>query len=177
MPRPVEARIHPTPFISNAMKIRIRTGFAAALCLMLASCYPYPENPQQKKANQAAQRQTAAEQAKLKEQEALKKQQDELKKSQETLVEPTTPGTTDPTTPPPPQPPVEQKRADYPFANKVPGKEGARDSERHAGAGSDLPGLGKKILPRSLRMRLRPGPPDTGQATGSGHLDPVFFYE
>ncbi len=124
MPRPVEARIHPTPFISNAMKIRIRTGFAAALCLMLASCYPYPENPQQKKANQAAQRQTAAEQAKLKEQEALKKQQDELKKSQETLVEPTTPGTTDPTTPPPPQPPVEQKRADYPFANKVPGKEG-----------------------------------------------------
>ncbi|MCU0752250.1 MAG: hypothetical protein MUF86_10050 [Akkermansiaceae bacterium] len=106
------------------MKIRIRTGFAAALCLMLASCYPYPENPQQKKANQAAQRQTAAEQAKLKEQEALKKQQDELKKSQETLVEPTTPGTTDPTTPPPPQPPVEQKRADYPFANKVPGKEG-----------------------------------------------------
>jgi uncharacterized protein with von Willebrand factor type A (vWA) domain len=124
MPRPVETRIHPTPFISNAMKIRIRTGFAAALCLMLASCYPYPENPQQRKANQAAQRQTAAEQAKLKEQEALKKQQDELKKSQETPGETIQPGTTDPTTPPPPQPPVEQKRADYPFANKVPGKEG-----------------------------------------------------
>jgi hypothetical protein len=123
MLRPVETRIHPTPFISNAMKIRICTGFVAALCVMLASCYPYPENPQQKKANQATQRQTAAEQAKLKEQEALKKQQEELKKTPENLVEPTTPGTTDPTSPPPP-PPVEQKRADYPFANKVPGKEG-----------------------------------------------------
>jgi hypothetical protein len=121
--RLLESRITPTPFISNAMKIRIITGFVAALCVLLASCYPYPENPQRKKANQATQRKTAEEQAKLKEQEALKKQEEELKKTQETTGTTTPPGTTDPTTPPPP-PPVEQKRADYPFANKVPGKEG-----------------------------------------------------
>ena len=105
------------------MKIRILTGFVAALCVLLASCYPYPENPQRKKANQATQRKTAEEEAKLKEQETLKKQEEELKKTQETTGATTQPGTTDPTTPPPP-PPVEQKRADYPFANKVPGKEG-----------------------------------------------------
>jgi hypothetical protein len=115
--------ITPTPLISNAMKIQIFTGFIAAFCVLLTSCYPYPENPQRKKANQASQRKTAEEQAKIKEQEALKKQEEELKKTQETTGTTTQPGTTDPATPPPP-PPVEQKRTDYPFANKVPGKEG-----------------------------------------------------
>jgi glucose/arabinose dehydrogenase len=122
--RPLESHTIPTPFISNTMKTRIFTGFLAALCVMLASCYPYPENPQRKKANQATQRKTAEEEAKIKEQEALKKQQEELKKAQETTGETTGPTTTETTPPTNTQPPVEQKRADYPFANKVPGKEG-----------------------------------------------------
>lgn len=120
-----ELRISPTQFIPNVMKIRISSGFVAVLSVLLASCYPYPENPQRKKANQAAQQPTAQEQAKLKEQEALKKQQEELKKTQETTAETTGQGTTESTTTPPPQQQaVEQKRADYPFANKVPGKDG-----------------------------------------------------
>jgi hypothetical protein len=121
----LESRITPTPFISNAMKIRICTGFVATLCVLLASCYPVDENPGRNKATQGSQQRTAEQQAKLKEQEALKKQQADLKKTQETTGETpgTGPTTSDPTTPPPP-PPVEQKRADYPFANKVPGKEG-----------------------------------------------------
>jgi len=115
-----------TPFIPNAMKIRLFTGFAAALCLLMASCYPYPENPQQKKANRAPNKTETAEQVKLKEQESLKKQQEEeLKKTQEAAGGPAT--QTPPETPSQPQttpPPVEPKRTDYAFANKVPGKEG-----------------------------------------------------
>jgi hypothetical protein len=106
------------------MKFRIYSGFAAALCIALASCYPYQENAQQKKLTQAPQKLTA-EQAKLKEAEDLKKkQEEELKQTQ------TTPG--DATQTPPDTstqqqtttPPVETKRVDYAFANKVPGKDG-----------------------------------------------------
>ncbi len=107
------------------MKFRIYSGFAAAICIALASCYPYQENPQRKKANQAPQKLTA-EQAKLKEEEALKKkQEEELKQTQQTpgdttQTPPDTASTNTQTTPPP----VEPKRTDYAFANKVPGKEG-----------------------------------------------------
>ena len=106
------------------MKFPISHGFAAALCVALASCYPYQENPQQKKANQAPQKLTA-EQEKLKKEEDLKKkQEEELKQTQ------TAPG--DATQTPPDNstqqqttaPPVEPKRTDYAFANKVPGKDG-----------------------------------------------------
>jgi len=113
----------PTHFLSTAMKFRLFTGFSAALCVLLASCYPYQENPQRQKANQAAQKPTA-EQVKQQEAEARKKQEEELKKTQETAGGVTeTPRETAPpreTT----SPPVEQKRTDYAFANKVPGKEG-----------------------------------------------------
>lgn len=107
------------------MKFRIFTGFTAALCVLLASCYPYPENPQRKKVTQAPQP-SAAEQAKLKEQEALrKKQEEEIKNTQQAAGDPVpqTPSETpaqSQTTPPPAEP----KRTDYAFANKVPGKEG-----------------------------------------------------
>lgn len=107
------------------MKFRTYTGFVATLCVLLASCYPYPENPGRKTANPAAQQKTAEEEAKLKEQEALKKQEEELKKIQEAAGETTNPTTGQTTTSPEtPQLPVETKRTDYPFANKVPGKEG-----------------------------------------------------
>ena len=107
------------------MKFPISSGFAAALCAVLASCYPYPENPQRKTANQASQKLTA-EQAKLKEAEELKKkQEEELKQAQQTpgdvtQTPPDSGSTQQQTTPPP----VEPKRTDYAFANKVPGKEG-----------------------------------------------------
>lgn len=115
----------PNPLSPTAMKFPISSGLAAALCVALASCYPYPENQQQKKTTQAPQKLTA-EQEKLKQEEDLKKkQEEELKNAQQT------PGDTTQTTPnntAPPQnntpPPVEPKRTDYAFANKVPGKEG-----------------------------------------------------
>lgn len=111
------------------MKSRILTGSAAALCVLLASCYPYQETPRHKKANQGPQK-TAAEQAKLKEEELKKQQEEALKNTQQTAGTETTTPPTDPNaqntahnqqqTPPP----VEPKRTDYAFANKVPGKEG-----------------------------------------------------
>jgi hypothetical protein len=105
------------------MNFPISSAFIAACCVLLASCYPYPENPQRKRANQPPQK-TAAEQAKLKETEARKKQEDELKKQEASTGTSTEPSVQ--TSPPPqnPQPPVEQRRPDYPFANKVPGKDG-----------------------------------------------------
>jgi hypothetical protein len=125
--RPMKSRITPTPLISNAMKIRIITGFAAALCVLMASCYPYPENPQKNKANQAAVKRTPEEEARLKQEEALKKQEEELKKAQENPGETAGPTTSNPTTTTPPsntQPTTDPKRPEYPFANKVPGKDG-----------------------------------------------------
>jgi hypothetical protein len=107
------------------MKFRIYSGFAAALCIALASCYPYQETPR-RKPTQAPQKLTA-EEAKLKEAEELKKkQEEELKQAQQnpggnTQTPPETANTTPTNTTPPP---VEPKRTDYPFANKVPGKDG-----------------------------------------------------
>jgi hypothetical protein len=117
----------PTHF-HTAMKFRLFTGFAAALCLLSASCYPYNENPQKKKASQPpVKTATTAERDKLKEQEAQKKkQEEELKKTPqpepaaatETPAETTAPAETTP------KPPAADKRTDYAFANKVPGKDG-----------------------------------------------------
>ncbi len=115
----------PTPFLSTLMKFKLFTGLTAALCVLLASCYPYEENPQRKKANKATQKVTAEQVKQQEETAAKKKQEEELK---QTLENPGAGATgAPPETTPPPQtttPPVEQKRADYAFANKVPGKEG-----------------------------------------------------
>jgi hypothetical protein len=117
----------PTSFISTTMKFRLFTGFAAALCVLLASCYPYQENPPRKKTSRPPSKTETAEQVKLKEQETLKKQQEEeLKKTQEAAGQTVTPpsGETTTTQPQTTTPPAEPKRTDYAFANKVPGKEG-----------------------------------------------------
>jgi hypothetical protein len=111
------------------MKSRILTGSATALCVLLASCYPYQETPRHKKPSQGPQK-TATEQAKLKEEELKKQQEEALKNAQQTAGGEATTPPADPNaqnTPQPNQqqtPPVEPKRTDYPFANKVPGKEG-----------------------------------------------------
>lgn len=105
------------------MNIRLSTGFAAIGCVLLASCYPYNENPQQQRQPRTPAKTTATPDAqKTQEQEALKQ------KEQETLA-PSTPGEnpgTAATTNPPVEktkPSVEPKR-DYPVAAKVPGKDG-----------------------------------------------------
>lgn len=110
------------------MKSRILTGSAAALCVLLASCYPYQETPRHKKPSQRPQK-TAAEQAKPKEEELKKQQEEALKNAQQTAGGeiPTPPTDLSAQNTPQPQqqtPPVEPKRTEYAFANKVPGKEG-----------------------------------------------------
>lgn len=111
--------------LSTAMKFRLYSGFVAALCVLLASCYPVDENPQRKKANQANQKPTTEQVKQQQDLAAKKKQEEELKKTQETTTGNVTetPRETAPTQQTT-TPQVEQKRVDYAFANKVPGKEG-----------------------------------------------------
>jgi hypothetical protein len=109
----------------NSMIYRFSTGFAALGCVLLASCYPYNENPKHHKSDKVTQTPTPAEQQKIKDQRDLAKKQADLKK-QELLqkTEQTVPNTSTTTTNTEvPKTSTETKR-DYAFANKVPGKEG-----------------------------------------------------
>lgn len=104
------------------MNLRLSTAVAALSCVVLASCYPYNENPQKKKATKNPEKiATTPDPQKLKEQEALKNKEQE-KLAQEKIAE-----NSDTTTSTPPTenttPSVETKR-EYTVANKVPGKEG-----------------------------------------------------
>lgn len=102
------------------MNLRLSTGIAALGCVLLASCYPYNENPQQKRQPKAPDKTAAAQDAqRFKEQEALRQKEQETQ-TPSNLNE--NPGTLTPPTEKP-KPPVEPKR-DYTFANKVPGKDG-----------------------------------------------------
>jgi hypothetical protein len=118
------------------MKLRLSTGIAALLCVLMASCYPVDENGNRKKATRKPQ-QTAAEEAKKKEEEARKKAEEEMKKKKEEAEKKATEGQVGNdggTGATPPDggttgggttvPTIEQKRTDYAFATKVPGKEG-----------------------------------------------------
>lgn len=107
------------------MHFKLYTGLAAAMCVVFASCYPVNENPPRKKANQSTQKPTAEQVKQQQEAAAKKKQEGEIKKQQEatTTNVTETPRETAPSQQPT-QPPVEQKRVDYAFANKVPGKDG-----------------------------------------------------
>ena len=118
------------------MKLRILSGLSVLVCLSLASCYPYEEGQGKKKTGKTTEKvKTPEEIAKEKEAAAKKKAEEDLKKKEEEQknLNPENPGgtttggapdgTTGGTTPPAPKPP-EQKKTDYPFAQKVPGKEG-----------------------------------------------------
>lgn len=109
------------------MNLRFLTGFAALGFVLITSCTPYNEHPNKKPTQKTAQKAaTAAEQQKIQEQRDLMKQKEELAKAEELKnATPETPATTQ-TTPPTETPklPVEEKRAEYKFANKVPGKDG-----------------------------------------------------
>ena len=117
--------------LSTAMKPRIFLGLAAIGCLFLASCYPWPENTGKKKQEEVKKEPTLEEMKKMKEEEARKKAEEDLKKKEQE----TTPetgggeGTTGGTVTAgggdlKPDVPDTKPRTDYPFANKVPGKEG-----------------------------------------------------
>jgi hypothetical protein len=112
-------------FPSIAMTFRLTTGLAALGCVLLASCYPYNENPQKKQGNKPPKKTvTTAEQQKIKEQRDKMKEQEALAKKDEIKPE-TLENTGAPSNPVSdlPKPPAPEKR-DFAFANKVPGKEG-----------------------------------------------------
>lgn len=107
------------------MNLRLPALIVCSCCALLSSCTPYNENQDKKPTQKPAPKTvTSPEQQKIKEQrDALKEKQatqkqDEVKTTPEVTGPPTTPGSL------PPTPPVEEKRQEYKFANKVPGKDG-----------------------------------------------------
>jgi hypothetical protein len=114
------------------MNLRLITGFTALGCALFASCTPYNEQANKKLTHKPTQKTaTSVEQQKIQEQRDLMKQKEELAKKE--LAANATPDTANNTnalttqTTPPRQtstPPLEEKRAEYKFANKVPGKDG-----------------------------------------------------
>lgn len=105
--------------------------FAAAGCILLASCYPYderrdrrqpPTGPPQKSISSPEQQKVQEQRDKLKEKETEKKKTEiaEAPPESSTSSGSGTVGGASAT----PKPPVEEKRSDFAFANKVPGKEG-----------------------------------------------------
>jgi len=106
------------------MNFRLCTGLAAIVCMSLASCYPYNENSKYKPPGKGPDKTaTSPDQVKMK-QEEQKNADEEMKPAEDSTTQ-TAPGNTGTVTPPTDAPkPVEQKRSEYQFANKVPGKEG-----------------------------------------------------
>jgi len=107
------------------MNFRPSIAFAALGCVLLASCSPYNESQNKKPTQKQAQKTvTSTDPQKVQEQRDKMKETEELKKKEELKsVTPETPSTTNKTVETP-KPPAEEKRADYMFANKVPGKDG-----------------------------------------------------
>ncbi len=101
------------------MNLRPITGLAALLCMAIASCYPI-EDPRIKQTNPQQQVQTPPTDPQLLEQqqklEDIRKAEEELLRQQALLDNPTNKQ-------PQPQNPT-PTNGDYPFASKVPGKEG-----------------------------------------------------
>ncbi|MES2659881.1 MAG: hypothetical protein V4689_14775 [Verrucomicrobiota bacterium] len=108
------------------MNLRFSAVFAVLGCVVFSSCYPYNENQNKKQPTKPAEKTvTSADQQKIQAQRDEMKAKEEAQKKETPEEKPaesteTTGGTTTDTT----KPPVEEKRTDYAFANKVPGKEG-----------------------------------------------------
>lgn len=112
------------------MNFRLTTGFVALGCVLLASCYPYNENrgtrPNRRPPPTSV---TAPEQQALQAQRDAMKAKEELARQEAArMAAPTNNPNAQPTpstpTPEAPKPPVEEKKPEYKFATKVPGKEG-----------------------------------------------------
>ena len=114
------------------MNIRLSSLFITLGCVFLASCHPYDESQGKKPTKKQAQQSvTTPEQQKIQEQRDALKQKEVTKTP--AAPETTSPTTTTPTTTTAPSgsstqptatPPVEEKRPEYKFAQKVPGKDG-----------------------------------------------------
>jgi hypothetical protein len=114
------------------MNVRLSSLIAALGCIFLASCYPYDESQGKRPTKKQAQKpvNTAEQQSTQEQRDALK--QKEVPKTPEAPgsaaststppVNTAPPGTSSQTAPPPP--PVVEKRPEYKFAQKVPGKDG-----------------------------------------------------
>lgn len=117
------------------MNSRLITVFATLGCVLLASCYPYDESQQKKPSRRHAPKTvTSPDQQKVQEQrdqaKAAEATAPQEAPKKETVTPPAAPPTTPKTTstqtktPETPKPQIEEKRAEQPIANKVPGKEG-----------------------------------------------------
>jgi len=106
------------------MKSQTLYGIAALGCAMLASCYPYPENRDDKPANKPPEKTvTSADQQKVQaERDRMKAEAEKKKTNADTTVGNATTPDNKPTSDN--KPAVEPKKSDYAFANPVPGKEG-----------------------------------------------------
>ncbi len=112
------------------MNSHLLTGFTALGCILLASCHPYNENQDKKPVKQPEPKTlTAAEQKKAKEERDSMKQKEAAKKTEGQdlagaggMPPETTPSTS--TTTDLPKPTTPEKKPEYKFASKVPGKEG-----------------------------------------------------
>lgn len=107
------------------MKLHFPTIIAALGCIVLASCYPYKENPGRKQAVKPQQKSvTSPEQQKIRAERDKMKAHDDLNKKEDLVDRNSQPNGGLETKTDLPKPPIEEKRTDYAFANKVPGKEG-----------------------------------------------------
>jgi len=104
------------------MTTRFSTGFIALSSVLMASCYPYVENPQKPAAQpDPVKTVTSPDQQKIKDERDRLKKREALAKKEElrNTTERSAPRELEST----PKPPVQTKR-EYDVASKVPGKEG-----------------------------------------------------
>lgn len=106
------------------MNRHLSTCVAAIACLLLASCYPVNENPEQKPAAKQPEKTAAAADAeKLKEQEAARKKDKEKEDLAQEKTPEKTDSSTEPTTSEKPKSSTESKGKSYPVAIRAPGRE------------------------------------------------------
>ena len=110
------------------MNLRLSAFIACFSAVLFASCTPYNENQGKKPTHKPAQKTVSSpEQQKLQAQRDAMKEKEKQATKTEDEVKPTpseAAGGTTPPTNPTTTPPVEEKRQEYKFANKVPGKDG-----------------------------------------------------
>jgi len=133
------------------MNLNLFTSFATIGCLLLASCYPVNEGPNDKTAANKTPDKTAAaaEARKLKDKEAAKE-----KEKEELAQKETPPEKTDGSTEKPPtektKGPGETKKETYPVAIRAPGKENCVLSPYNNKLVSTLDDNNKPIPPGTL---------------------------
>ncbi len=110
------------------MNLRLSAFIACFSAALFASCTPYNENQGKKPTQKPAEKTVSSpEQQKLQAQRDAMKEKEKQATKTEDEVKPTpteAAGGTTPPSNPTPTPPVEEKRQEYKFANKVPGKDG-----------------------------------------------------